>query len=47
MCDQGNTLLFNSEGFEIKRKRLGILGEMKTVTPNNIYILNEIGKETF
>jgi hypothetical protein len=45
MCDQGNTLLFDSKKCEIRKEGLGKLVATTLRTPNNIYILNEIGKE--
>jgi hypothetical protein len=45
MCDQGHTLLFDSKKCEIRKEGLGKLVATTMRTPNNIYILNEIGKE--
>jgi hypothetical protein len=45
MCDQGHTLLFNSKKCEIRKEGSGKLVATTIRTPNNIYILNEIGKE--
>jgi transposase InsO family protein len=45
MCDQGHTLLFNSKKCEIRKEGPGKLVATTIRTPNNIYILNEIGKE--
>jgi hypothetical protein len=45
MCDQGHTLLFNSKKCEIRKEGSGRLVATTIRTPNNIYILNEIGKE--
>ena len=40
MCDQGHTLMSNSQNCEITKKKLGKLVETTTKTPNNVYILN-------
>jgi hypothetical protein len=45
MCDQGHTLLFDSKKCEIRKEGSGKLVVTTIRTPNNIYILNEIGKE--
>jgi hypothetical protein len=45
MCDQGHTLLFNSNKCEIRKEGSGRLVAKTIRTPNNIYILNETGKE--
>ena len=45
MCDQGHTFLFNSKKCEIRKEGSRILVEKSIRNPNNIYILNEIGKE--
>lgn len=45
MCDHGNTFIFNSKECEISEEGLDILVEIATRTPNNMYILNKIGKE--
>ena len=44
MCDQGHTLIFNSKECEIRGEGSDKLVAITTRTPNNIYILNEIGK---
>jgi hypothetical protein len=45
MCDQGQTLLFDSNKCEIRKEISGKLMATIVRTPNNIYISNEIGKE--
>jgi hypothetical protein len=45
VCDQGHTLLFDSEKCEIRKEGLGKLVTTTIRTPNNIYVLNEIGRE--
>ena len=45
ICSQRHTPLFNSKECEIRRKGPGKLVATTTRTPNNIYILNENGKE--
>ena len=46
MCDQGHILIFNSKDCEIRKERSNILVATPKRTPNNIYILDEIGKES-
>ena len=46
MCDQGHILIFNSKECEIREEGSNRLVETTTRTPNNIYILNEIRKES-
>ena len=46
MCNQGHILIFNLKEYEIRKEGQGILVATTTRTPNNIYILNEIGKES-
>lgn len=46
MCDQGHTLTFNSKECEIRKEKSRRIVATVTRTPNNIYILNEIGKES-
>ena len=45
MCDQGHSLIFESEKCEIRKEGSGKLEDTTIRTPKNIYILNEIGKE--
>jgi hypothetical protein len=45
MCDQGHKLLFDSEKCEIRKEESCKLVATTIITPNNIYVLNEIGKE--
>jgi len=45
MCDQAHRLLFDSEKCEIRKEWSRKLVAIIVRTPNNIYILNEIGKE--
>jgi hypothetical protein len=45
MCDQGHTLLFESKKCEIRKEGSGKLVVTTIRTPNNLYILNEIGNE--
>jgi hypothetical protein len=45
MCDQGHKLLFDSEKCEIRKEGSGKLVATARRTPNNIYVLNEIGRE--
>jgi hypothetical protein len=47
MCDQEHILIFNSKDCEINTKGTNILLATIARTPNNIYILNDIGKESF
>jgi hypothetical protein len=47
MCDQGHKLLFDSEKCEIRKEGLGKLVATSRRTPNNIYVLNEIGREKY
>jgi hypothetical protein len=46
MCDQGHTLQFDSEKCEIRKEGSGRLVATTIRTLNNIYVLNEIGKES-
>ena len=46
MCDQGHKLIFNSKECEKREEGLYRLVATTTRNPNNIYILNEIGKES-
>jgi hypothetical protein len=45
MCDQGHTLQFDLEKCEIRKEGSDKLVKTMIKTPNNIYVLNEIGKE--
>jgi len=45
MCDQGDTLTFDSQGYEIRKKGSRRLVENSYKTSNNVYILNEIKGE--
>ena len=45
LCDQGNTLLFNSHECRIRKEDIDILVETTIKTLNNVYILNKIGRE--
>ena len=45
MCDQGCILIFSSKDCEIRKEVTNILVAMTARTPNNIYILNDIGKK--
>jgi hypothetical protein len=45
MSDQGNILIFDSEKCEIRKEGSRKLVATTLSNPNNIYILNEIGKE--
>jgi hypothetical protein len=45
MCDQGHRLIFDSEKCEIRKEGSVKLVATTIRTPNNIYILYEIGKE--
>ena len=47
MCDQGYILIFNSKECEIRKEGSNRLVATTARTPNNIYILNDIGKEKF
>jgi hypothetical protein len=47
MCDQGHTLQFDSEKSKIRKEGSGKLVATTIRTLNNIYVLNEIGKESF
>ena len=46
MCDQGHILIFSSIDCEIRKEGTNILVPMVVRTPDNIYILNDIGKES-
>ena len=46
MCDQGHILIFSSKECEIRKEGSVKLVATATRTPNNIYILNEIRKES-
>ena len=46
MCDQGHLLIFNSKECEIMEEYLDRLVVTIAKSPNNIYILNAIGKES-
>ena len=46
MCDQGHVLVFSSKECEIRKEGSNRLVTTSTRTPNNIYILNDIGKES-
>ena len=46
MCDQGHILIFNSKECEIREEGSDKLVATVARTSNNIYILNEIGKES-
>ena len=46
MCDQGHILIFNSKECEIRKEGSNKLVATTTRTPNNIYNLNEIQKES-
>jgi RNase P subunit RPR2 len=46
LCDHGNTLLFNSQECRIRKEDTDILVATPSIrTPNNVYILNKIGRE--
>ena len=45
MCDQGHILIFISKDCEIRKEGTNKLVSIAGRTPNNIYILNDIGKE--
>ena len=45
MCDQGHKVTFYSQKCEIRREGLGKLVGTAARTPNNIYVLSEIGNE--
>jgi hypothetical protein len=45
LCDQGHRLIFESEKCEITKEGSRKLVATTVRTPNNRYILNEIGKE--
>ena len=46
MCDQGHILIFSSKDCEIRKEGTNRLVATTARTPNNIYILNDIGKES-
>ena len=46
MCDQGHILIFSSKECEIREEGSNRLVATIAGTPNNIYIFNEIGKES-
>ena len=46
MCDQGDILIFNSKECEIREEGSDRLVATTARTPNKIYILKEIGKES-
>jgi hypothetical protein len=45
MCDQGHNLVFEFEKCEIRKEGLGKFVGTTKRTPNNIYVLNAIGRE--
>jgi hypothetical protein len=45
MCDKGHKLFFDSKKCEIRKEGSRKLVDTAKRTPNNIYVLNEIGKE--
>jgi hypothetical protein len=45
MCDQGHKILFEFEKCEIRKEGSGKLVATTRRTPNNIYVLNDIGRE--
>ena len=45
ICDQGHILIFNSKDYEISKEGSNKLVATAARTPNNIYMLNDIGKE--
>ena len=45
MCDQGNEVLFNSEGCKIRKQGSRKLVAITTRTLNNIYVLDKIESE--
>jgi hypothetical protein len=45
VCDQGHKLLFESKKCEIRKKGLGKLVATTRRTPNNVCVLNGIGRE--
>jgi hypothetical protein len=45
MCDQGHNLTFNSRECDIRKANSGKLVSKAILTPNNVYILNEINGE--
>jgi len=47
MCDQGHTLPFDSDKWKIRKEGSRKLVVTTIRTPNNIYVLNEIGKESW
>ena len=47
MCDQGHILVFISKDCEIRKEGTNRLVAMVARTPNNIYILNGIAKESY
>ena len=46
MYEQGHILIFSSKECEIRKKGSNKLVAIAARTPNNIYILNDIGKES-
>ena len=46
MCDQGHILIFNSKYCDIMKEGSNRLVTTIVRTPNNIYIVNDIGKES-
>jgi hypothetical protein len=45
MCDQGHKILFDSQKCEMRKEGSRKLVSMARRTPNNIYVMNEIGNE--
>jgi len=45
MCDEGHKILFDSKKCEIRKEGSRKLVATDIRTANNIYVLNEIGKE--
>ena len=46
MCDQGHIIIFNSKECEIREEGSDKLLATTARTPNNIYILKKVGKDT-
>jgi len=45
ICDQGHTLVFDSQKCEIRSEKSGRMDSTKLMTPNNMYILDEVKGE--
>ena len=45
MCDQGRILIFDSQKCEVRKEKFGKLVATTHITPQNVYILDEVKGE--